>query len=137
MAKVVVTSKDATGFETEVAAGSHSITIDQPTKFGGTDKGPNPHDAFLGMLGACVVQTLFFEARRQKYDLQTVTVTITETRVKDPNGSGKIPQITEDVELKGNLNAAQIAALERTVKRCPVYLLLTGAKVVTANVTHS
>ncbi len=137
MAKVVSTSVSSSGYEQKITVRTHKLTSDLSSKQGGKDSGPTPHEIFLAGLGACTAMTLQMVARLRKFDLQQVVVTVVETTTVDPkDASKKIPLITEDVELTGNLIASEISSLTRAANRCPVYRLFTGAKQIVTSVTH-
>jgi putative redox protein len=135
---VVVASKQGEAFAQEIRAGLHKVVSDEPLTVGGSDLGPTPVELFLAGLGACTAMTLQMMARRRKWDLQKVTVRIYQDMVDDPAGSGqKILQITEEIEVEGNLSQTELKGLEAAAKKCPVYKMLTGPKVVVTNITHA
>jgi len=136
--KVTVTSKPGHAYLQEISAeGQHAVLSDVSTSVGGNDMGLSPHEIFLGGLGACTAMTLQMVARKKQWDLQKVTVVVTEQLVSDPANPGQnIPQITESIELEGNLTASQLQTLQNAASKCPVYKLLTGPKQVVTNVTH-
>jgi putative redox protein len=126
-----VTAKLVAGttYQVEIASGSFTIVSDQPTTVSGTDKGPNPKALLLAAIGACTVQTLKMVAPRRKWDLQEVSVTVTFDEIDDPKNPGtKIAQIEEKIEVKGNLTAAELTAIEQTAGKCPVLKLVEGPK---------
>ena len=135
---VVVSSRQGHNFTQEIKAGNHTVLADEPTSVGGNDLGPNPKELVLASLGACTGMTLLMLARRKKWDLQKVTVTVSEQLVPDPANSGQnITQITEQVDVLGNLAAAELQALQGAASKCPVYKLLTGPKQVVTNLVHT
>ena len=139
--KVTVTSKAGHAFAQEISVGSsHTVVSDVSAAVGGNDTGLSPHEIFLGGLGACTAMTLQMVARKHNLDLQKITVTVSETLVDDPAAAdpkkaAKIPQITEAIEVEGNLDAAALQTLHSTAAKCPVYKLLVGPKQVVSTVT--
>ena len=118
-------------YHVEASSGAFTITSDQPSAVGGNDQGPNPKALLLAALAACTVQTLKMVAPKRKWDLQEVTVTVSLDEVDDPANPGKkIAQIEEKIEVKGNLTAAELAAIEKTAGNCPVLKLVEGPKLV-------
>lgn len=137
--QVTVTSRPGHAYLQEISADgqTHVVLSDVSATVGGNDMGLSPHELFLGGLGACTAMTLQMVARKKQWDLQKITVVVTEQLVTDPaNASQNIPQITETITLEGNLTASQIQTLQNTAAKCPVYKLLTGPKQVVTNVTH-
>jgi uncharacterized OsmC-like protein len=81
--------------------------------------------------------TLQMLAGRRHWDLKKVTVTLSEQLVPDPAQPGqKITQITETIEVEGNLDPPKLAALQQAASKCPVYKLLTGPKQIVTNLVH-
>lgn len=79
--------------------------------------------------------TLIMVAPRRKWDLQSVSVTVTLTDEADPNDKTKrIAVITEDVSVKGQLSAPELADIQATAAKCPVYKLFEGPKRLVTNV---
>lgn len=135
---VVVASRQGEAFAQEIQAGLHKVVSDEPLTVGGSDLGPTPVELFFGGLGACTAMTMQMMARRRKWDLKKVTVRIYQEMVDDPTGSGQqILQVTEEVEVEGNLSQAELKGLEAAAKKCPVYKMLTGPKVVVTSITHA
>lgn len=138
MVTVSITSQPGTPYRHELKARSHTIVADVPGNLKGGDAGPTPHELALMGLGACTAMTLEMYAANKKWDLQKVTVTVTEDSIDDPDQPGtKIPRITEDIQLEGNLTAAEITALEGIAAKCPVYKLFTGKKQVVTTASHT
>ena len=76
----VVVQGAANGFAQDVIVGTHRLSADEPTSYGGTDTGPNPYDFLLVALGSCTSMTLGFYARREKLPLESVTVRDVKTK---------------------------------------------------------
>jgi putative redox protein len=131
--KVTITSQPNAPYAHELTARSHTIVSDVAADLAGADTGPTPHELLLLSLGTCGAMTIEMYAKRQGIPLTSVTVTVTEGKIADPDDATRqIPHIVETFELGGNLTQAQIDSLGRFAKNCPVYKVLTGKKVVDA-----
>jgi putative redox protein len=116
-------------YHVESSVEGFTLVSDQPVKVGGTGKGPSPKGFLLSAIAFCTVQTLKMVAPRRKWDLQEVTVTVSWDEVDDPQNPGqKIAQIEEKIEVKGNLTAAELTAIEQTAGKCPVLKMVEGPK---------
>jgi putative redox protein len=54
------------GFTTDIKAGRHVLTADEPVRVGGDDFGPSPYELLVSALAACKAMTLQIYARRKK-----------------------------------------------------------------------
>jgi putative redox protein len=72
--------------------------------------------------------TLQMYAQRKKWDLQGVTVNVTETEVAGANPGQKMPHIQKDIEVRGNLDAQQLSTLKAIAEKCPVNKLMNEPK---------
>lgn len=59
-----------TGFRSEIKMRDFSITIDEPERVGGTNKGPSPVEVLLGSLGACLDFTGTIVAKEMGHELK-------------------------------------------------------------------
>jgi|LakMenE01Jun11ns_1017448.scaffolds.fasta_scaffold9323839_2 putative redox protein len=122
-------------YQQQIAVRTHTVLADVDTASGGADGGPDPKELALGALGACTAMTLIMVAPKRKWDLQSVSVTVTLTDEAAPNDKTKrIAVITEDVSVKGQLSTRQLADIKATAAKCPVYKLLEGPKRLVTNV---
>lgn len=122
-------------YQQQIAVRTHTVLADVDTASGGADGGPDPKELALGALGACTAMTLIMVAPKRKWDLQSVSVTVTLTDEADPNDKTKrIAVITEDVSVKGQLSTQELADIKATAAKCPVYKLLEGPKRLVTNV---
>ncbi|MEM9022315.1 MAG: alpha/beta fold hydrolase [Bacteroidota bacterium] len=127
----VVAQLDAEdGYTTEIKAGNHALTADEPESVGGNDFGPNPYELLSSALGACTTMTLRMYASSKAWDLQQVRVHIDHNKkyVEDWEASEekpvKVDQFDRVIELSGDLDAAQRARLLEIADRCPVHRTL-------------
>ncbi len=127
---VVVEETGAGRFVQRIAAGRHELLADEPASVGGSDAGPSPYDLLLASLGACTAMTLRMYAERKGLALQTVRVRLSHAKVhaEDCEGcetrAGKLDRIVREIELAGELSAAQRERLLAIAERCPVHRTL-------------
>ena len=128
----IVVRGGAGNFRQEVTAGKHHLAADEPVNVGGGDAGPDPYDYLLTSLGVCTSMTVGFYARRNKWPLEHVTVSLWHSRIhaKDceecQTKDGMLDRIDVEVELTGSLTAEQHAKLMDVASKCPVHKTLTS-----------
>jgi len=124
--EVIVHGKSR-GFAQEITLGPHRLSADEPTELGGTDTGPNPYDLLLSALGACTSMTISMYARRKRWPLEDVTVTLRHEKIYPVDcehcetREGRIDRVERDVKLHGNLDDEQRARLLDIANKCPVH----------------
>jgi putative redox protein len=137
MNSATATARPGSPYQLEIAARGHLIVSDVPLKLGGKNTGMTPHEMFLGGIAGCIADTLWMHAVLKSWDLQELSVTITETLVDDPNQPGqKIPRLDEQIQTKGNLAPNQVQRLLALAPKCPVHKLFTGNKLVNTTISH-
>jgi putative redox protein len=118
------------GYTTDIKAGKHYFTADEPEDVGGSDLGPSPYGYLLSALGACTSMTLRMYADRKKWDLKEVRVHLEHQKVHALDSencvdkSRKIDEMTRSIELEGNLDETQRAKLLEIADKCPVHRTL-------------
>jgi uncharacterized OsmC-like protein len=128
----IVIRGDARSFKQEIIAGNHRLVADEPVSAGGGDAGPDPYDYLLASLGVCTSMTVGFYARRNKFPLDNITVSLWHSRIhaKDcedcETKEGMVDRIDVEVELTGSLTAEQHAKLMEIAAKCPVHRTLTS-----------
>jgi putative redox protein len=131
-ARTVVVQGSSARLGQDIRAGSHRLIADEPESLGGTDTGPNPYDLLLAALGACTSMTLSLYARRKKWPLEGVTVTLRHSKIHASDcedcetKQGMLDRIERDVALAGPLDEEQRARLLEIANKCPVHRTLTS-----------
>ena len=122
---------DARSFLQEITSGTHNFRADEPAGVGGTGAAPDPYDYLMAALGACTSMTVGFFARRRKYPLEKITVSLRHSRIhaKDceecMTKEGMLDRIDVDLEFTGPLTSEQRADLMKAAASCPVHQTLT------------
>lgn len=125
----------ATGITTTVEAQTHQFMLDEPTKFGGGDKGPTPLHAILGTLASCESITAFAAAKAMKLQIDELTFeVIGELDPRGMKGDKDVKTYFEKVEMNIKVKTKEpienIHKLKDKVEeRCPVYNLFKAADV--------
>jgi uncharacterized OsmC-like protein len=128
----IVVRGAAKNFQQEVTAGKHHFIADEPVNVGGGDAGPDPYDYLLASLGVCTSMTVGLYARRNKWPLENVTVSLWHLRIhardceECQTRDGMLDRIDVEVELTGSLTAEQHAKLMEIAAKCPVHKTLTS-----------
>jgi len=126
----VVVSIGKDGYTSDILAGGHALTADEPESMGGNNFGPSPYDLLLSSLGACTVMTLRMYADRKKWNLNQVIVHLSHEKdyAKDcedcENSSGKIDLISRIIELEGELTDTEKNRLLEIADKCPIHKTL-------------
>ncbi|MGI9088886.1 MAG: OsmC family protein [Chthoniobacterales bacterium] len=128
----VIVRGQATGFVQEITSGAHHLRADEPVSVGGTDTAPTPYDYVLAGLGACTSMTVGLYARRKKWPLDEVTVSLRHSRIHAQDCAdcetkeGMLDRIEIEIGLTGNLSPEQRAKLIEIAGKCPVHRTLTS-----------
>jgi uncharacterized OsmC-like protein len=126
---VVVRGK-ATGFLQEIVSGTHHLKADEPASIGGSDSAPTPYDYLLAALGSCTSMTVGLYARRKKWPLEDIVVSLWHSRIhaKDcancETREGMLDRVELKVDLTGPLSPEQRAKLIEIAGKCPVHRTL-------------
>ncbi len=125
---VVVAETGAGKFLVEVKAAGARFFADEPVDVGGLGSGPSPYQLLSASLGACTAMTLRLYADQKKWPLARVTVTVNHAK-----NSGEPKDIfTREINIEGELDAAQQDRLIEIANKCPVHRTLEhGAAVET------
>jgi putative redox protein len=129
---LVIVRGAADGFAQEITAGAHHLRSDEPASAGGRDSGPRPYDLLLASLGSCTSMTIAMYARRKRWPLERVTVSLRHSRVHVEDCAAcdtqeaKLTVIDRNIALEGLLGEDQRARLLEIANRCPVHLTLSS-----------
>ena len=132
----VVASTNNEEFTTQIKAGKHKLTADEPTNVGGNDFGPTPYGYLLAALGSCTTMTLQMYAKRKGWPLEEAVVHLKyakdylEDMEEAERPDRKMDHIDRLLELKGPLNDEQKARLIEIADKCPVHKTLHAPVVV-------
>ena len=128
----VVVRGGAKNFQQEVVVGKHTFVADEPVSAGGGDAGPDPYDYLLTALGVCTSMTIGLYARRNRFPLENITVSLSHSRIYAADcedcetKQGLLDRIDVEVELTGSLTPEQHAKLMQVAAKCPVHRTLTS-----------
>ena len=128
----VVVRGNAGGFLQEVVSGTHNLRADEPVSAGGSDAAPGPYDYLLIALGVCTSMTVGLYARRKRWPLENITVSLWHSRIhaKDCEEcemkEGMLDRIDTEIELTGSLTPEQHAKLMEIAAKCPVHRTLNS-----------
>jgi putative redox protein len=128
----IVVRGDARSFKQEITAGKHRLVADEPVSAGGGDAGPDPYDYLLSALGVCTSMTVGLYARRHRFPLENITVSLSHSRVhandceECETKEGMLDRIDAEIELTGPLSQAQHASLMEVAAKCPIHRTLTS-----------
>jgi len=130
MAEVIVCSIDH--LKQQITAGRHTLIADEPREAGGSDAGPDPYSYLLAALGACTSMTLELYARRKKWPLETVQVSLVHSRVHAADCADcetqkhNLDRIERFISVTGPLSEDQKARLLQIAEHCPVHKTLAA-----------
>jgi putative redox protein len=119
-------------FLREVMTDDHQWFADEPTAFGGSNRGPDPYEHLLAAVGTCTSMTIRMYANRKKWPLDDVKITLEHTRehIKDcddcDNASSKVELIMRKITLIGELDESQRKRLLEIADKCPVHKTIMG-----------
>jgi putative redox protein len=128
---VTVTGTGAGSYTQHITAGHHQLIADEPRPVG-DDAGPTPYDLLLAALGACTSMTVRMYADRKGWPLADVRVTLRHKRIHAEDCAhcettkGLIDHIDKEIDLIGDLDAAQRERLLQIAERCPVNQTLSS-----------
>jgi putative redox protein len=106
----------------DVKAGSHSITIDEPSDHGGDDLGPSPQELLAAALASCTAVTMEMYAQRKGWDVSGLAV---DCRYA-PAERGCPTKFDLVLKMPAHLDEEQIERLQVIAAKCPVHRTLEG-----------
>lgn len=128
----VVVRGDARSFKQQIVAGRHQLQADEPVNFGGSDEAPDPYDYLLASLGACTSMTIGLYARKSRFPLENVTVSLWHSRIhardcqECETKEGMLDRIEMEIEMTGSLAPEQRNKLMEVAAKCPIHRTLTS-----------
>ena len=128
----IVVRGDARTFQQQITSGRHRFIADEPVSVGGGDAGPDPYDYLLTSLGVCTSMTVGYYARRNRWPLEQITVSLSHARIhardceECETKEGMVDRIDVEIELSGSLSESQHAKLMEIAAKCPVHRTLTS-----------
>lgn len=135
-----LTAKSSTNVQVHINAGRHEIIADEPLGVG-DDAGPDPYSLLLSSLAACTIMTVQMYAKRKKWPLDGIELTLSTHKVhakdcedceSDPNA--RVDVIERQISFKGNLTSEQINRLSDIASKCPVHRTLTSETIIRTEV---
>ncbi len=108
-------------FAVSASAGGHALTVDADKEDGGDGLGPNPTRLLEAALAACSAMTVRMYARRKKWPIQSMKVTITRAKDEDAHLSRVLEK---SIEITGDLDDVQRERLHEIAGKCPVHRML-------------
>lgn len=109
-------------FAIALSVDGHPMIIDAGKDDGGNNLGPNPTRTVEGALAACGAMTVKMYARRKKWDLQSVEISVRRARSEDDHA----PHVLEkELRVTGELDETQRARLLEIADKCPVHRMLS------------
>ena len=131
---VKVKVKHLNNLQNQIITEKHTLITDEPEGSGGDELAVNPIELVLGAEGACTISVLMMFAKRMKYDLQGVEISLIHKRVRVEeikesgaeidNEIGYVHKIEKNIKFTGNLDEDQIEELQRVSQRCPVHNMI-------------
>ena len=112
-----ITAKSSTNVQVRIKAGRHEFISDEPLGIG-DDAGPDPYSLLLSSLAACTIMTVQMYAKRKKWPLEDVELSLSTRKVhakdcedceSDPNA--RVDIIDRQIRFKGDLTLDQIVQL--------------------------
>jgi len=107
-------------FQQKLTTGDLHFFSDVEVAKGGGGAGPSPHEYLGAALAACTSMTLKMYATHKAMNLDNVIVTVDIERVDE------LEKFTRDIELVGNLSAAEKERLIEIANKCPIHKALAG-----------
>jgi putative redox protein len=128
--EVVVEEAGVGRYTQRIFAGAHTLTADEPQSMGGDDRGPTPYQLLMASLGACTSITLRMYAERKQLALSGIRIRLRHAKIHAADcahcetQTGKLDEITRELELTGELTPAERARLLEIANKCPVHRTL-------------
>lgn len=121
------------GMRIDVAAGGHTLIVDQPLAMGGKDEGANPLEYQLAALGGCLGTIAAIIAKQERIDLKGFSVGV-EADIdtdylmgKTSAGRAGFTEIRVEAHIDADMTPEEKKAfLEKIDARCPISDILAN-----------
>jgi putative redox protein len=127
----VVGAAEDPNYRQTVRCGRHSMLADERPAHGGADAGPTPFEYLLSALGSCTSITLRMYAERKRWNLGTVTVSLTIHQAPEGN------RVERRVTLSAAVTTEQASKLAEICEKTPVTLALKAATRISTSIGAS
>lgn len=135
--QVVASLEGIDKFTTQIKAGKHYLTGDEPENYGGNDFGPTPYDFVSAGLASCTAITIKMYADRKKWKIDEVNVHIEQSKIHaedcaacEDSDTSKIDRFTRIIEVTGELDKSRKDKLLEIANKCPVHRTLLSDVIV-------
>lgn len=117
--------------------GGKTFLADEPASVGGEGAGPDPYSLLLAALGGCTSMTMMLYARRKNWNLERVTIRLSQERVHSKDcfdceikTDGFVHRIERSIKLEGDLDEVQRNRLMEISRLCAVHKTLSAPIVI-------
>jgi uncharacterized OsmC-like protein len=125
----------------DVAAGGHTLIVDQPAGMGGKDEGANPLQYQLVSLGGCIGTIALIIAKQERIDIKALSVGV-EADIdtdflmgKTTEGRAGFTEIRVNAKIDADMTDEEKKAfLARVDARCPISDILANNSELVFNV---
>jgi uncharacterized OsmC-like protein len=129
------------GMRIDVAAGGHTLIVDQPAGMGGKDEGANPLQYQLVSLGGCIGTIALIIAKQERIDIKALSVGV-EADIdtdflmgKTTEGRAGFTEIRVNAKIDADMTDEEKKAfLARVDARCPISDILANNSELVFNV---
>ena len=94
--------------------GRHRLVTDEPSRLGGTDRGPAPHELLPAALAACIATTIRTYARTKGWTVGELSVDVVYQNTSTPR------HFDVTIDLPDDLSDEQVRRIMRAAETCPV-----------------
>ena len=123
---VEIKSEAQTDTKLEVEERGHEAVVDEPSQFGGENKGPNPLEYMFTGLAGCINVTIHHIANQNEIKVESLEINVTgdidlQKFMTGEGGRAGFQDINVEIEIETNTDSETEASLiGEAEKRCPV-----------------
>jgi len=123
---IKITSEAQTDTKLKVEERGHEAVVDEPSKFGGEDEGPNPLEYMFTGLAGCLNVTIHHIANQKEIEVEKLEINVTgdidlQKFMTGKGGRAGFQEINVEVEIATNTDSETEASLiKEAEERCPV-----------------